>query len=244
MSSHRVATPVHSVHSMHSSVHNHQKPPAYPPRPTPIYPAGTPPHPAQPHLVGTFPHTVQPHPAGPPPAMRKKDLKKIRDPRLLEQAEVDKRLKALHRRAKWLDSQFSCCCGLLRFGIESLIGLIPIIGDFAGVFLAVTYMNTVRRRFNVPPGIVSQMTVNIAIDFFVGLVPILGDFIDTLFKANLRNYVLVEKYVHQQRSAAAQGQDLEEGGSGKQEQRPGYFPDLPLRPNVKAAAKTIVMGRR
>ncbi|KAJ2475867.1 hypothetical protein EV174_005124, partial [Coemansia sp. RSA 2320] len=121
-------------------------------------------------------------------------VKKIRDPRALDQAEVDRRLKALHRRARWLDSRFSCCCGLLRFGVESIIGLVPVIGDFAGVFLAVTYMNTIRRRFNVPPSIVSQMTVNIAIDFCVGLVPILGDLIDTLFKANMRNYVLVEKF--------------------------------------------------
>ncbi|KAJ2700111.1 hypothetical protein H4218_002195 [Coemansia sp. IMI 209128] len=172
-------------------------------------------------------------------------LKKIRDPRLLQQAEVDKRLKALHRRARWLDSRFSCFCGMLRFGVESLVGLIPVIGDFAGVFLAVTYMNTIRRRFDVPPSIVSQMTINIAIDFCVGLVPILGDLVDTIFKANMRNYALVETYVVQQRKAAA-AQDLEAGhgnGGGVQEPRPGYFPDVPLHFNAKTAAKTAIMGR-
>ncbi|KAJ2098515.1 hypothetical protein GGI16_004256 [Coemansia sp. S142-1] len=134
---------------------------------------------------------------------------------------------------------------MLRFGVESLVGLIPIIGDFAGVFLAVTYMNTIRRRFDVPPSIVSQMTINIAIDFCVGLVPILGDLVDTLFKANMRNYALVENYVLQQRKAA---QDLEVGGGGGgeglQEPRPGYFPDLPLRLNAKSAAKAVAMSRR
>ncbi|KAJ2796163.1 hypothetical protein H4S07_006298, partial [Coemansia furcata] len=159
------------------------------------------------------------------------------------QAEVDKRLKTLHRRARWLDSRFSCFCGMLRFGVESLIGLIPIIGDFAGVFLAVTYMNSIRRRFDVPPSIASQMTINIAIDFCVGLVPILGDLVDTLFKANMRNYVLVENYVLQQRKAAER--DLEVGGSGSngvQEPRPGYFPDVPIRFNAKTAA--TIMSRR
>ncbi|KAJ2494178.1 hypothetical protein IWW47_004772 [Coemansia sp. RSA 2052] len=224
MPSHRLDTPAHSVHSMPSSTHHHhhQTRPAYPPRP------------------------AQVHPAAAPPAKRGKDLKKIRDPRLLEQAEVDKRLKALHRRATWLDSRFSCFCGMLRFGVESLVGLIPVIGDFAGVFLAVTYMNTIRRRFDVPPSIVSQMTINIALDFCVGLVPILGDLVDTLFKANLRNYALVENYVLQQRKAA-HAQALEAGGGcggGVQEPRPGYFPELPLRFDAKAAAKTAVMGRR
>ncbi|KAJ1997271.1 hypothetical protein GGI06_006535 [Coemansia sp. S85] len=134
---------------------------------------------------------------------------------------------------------------MLRFGVESLVGLIPVIGDFAGVFLAVTYMNTIRRRFDVPPSIVSQMTINIAIDFCVGLVPILGDLVDTIFKANMRNYALVETYVVQQRKAAA-AQDLEAGhgnGGGVQEPRPGYFPDVPLHFNAKTAAKTAIMGR-
>ncbi|KAJ2753082.1 hypothetical protein GGI19_003383 [Coemansia pectinata] len=235
MPSHRIATPAHSsVHSVPSSTH--QARPAHSTYQT---------HQARPaHPTYQTHHQVhQVHPAA-TSKQGKGDvgLKKIRDPRLLQQAEVDKRLKALHRRARWLDSRFSCFCGMLRFGVESLIGLIPIIGDFAGVFLAVTYMNTIRRRFDVPPSIVSQMTINIAIDFCVGLVPILGDLVDTLFKANMRNYALVENYVLQQRKAA---QDLEVGGGEcVQEPRPGYFPDLPLRLNAKAAAKTAVMGRR
>ncbi|KAJ1809123.1 hypothetical protein LPJ56_004585, partial [Coemansia sp. RSA 2599] len=134
------------------------------------------------------------HPPAPSPKPSAKKLSKIRDPRVLEQAEVNVRLYRLKRRANWLDSQFSCCCGMLRFGVESLIGLIPVIGDFAGIFLAITYMNTVRRKFDIPPSIVSQMTINIAIDFCVGLVPLLGDLLDVFFKANMRNYMLVEKY--------------------------------------------------
>ncbi|KAI8318947.1 hypothetical protein GQ54DRAFT_250605, partial [Martensiomyces pterosporus] len=118
-----------------------------------------------------------------------------RDPASLPQTEVDTRLKSLRRRARFLDSQFSCCCGLFRFGVEAVIGLIPVIGDFAGVFLALTYMNTIRRKFDVPPSLVSQMMFNIAIDFVVGLVPLLGDIVDMMFKANMRNYRLVEEHV-------------------------------------------------
>ncbi|KAJ2049954.1 hypothetical protein IW146_004136 [Coemansia sp. RSA 922] len=223
MPSQRFDTLTHSsVHSTPSSTHQTR-----------------PPHQARPTHHQVHPAATSKHGKG------DAGLKKIRNPRLLQQAEVDKRLKALHRRARWLDSRFSCFCGMLRFGVESLVGLIPIIGDFAGVFLAVTYMNTIRRRFDVPPSIVSQMTINIAIDFCVGLVPILGDLVDTLFKANMRNYALVENYVLQQRKAA---QDLEVGGGGGgeglQEPRPGYFPDLPLRLNAKSAAKAVAMSRR
>ncbi|KAJ1644146.1 molecular chaperone [Coemansia asiatica] len=178
-----------------------------------------------------------------------KQLSKIRDPRVLEQSEVDKRLYKLHRRAKWLDSQFSCCCGMLRFGIDSLIGIIPVIGDFAGIFLAVTYMNTVRRKFDIPPSIVSQMVINIAIDFCVGLVPFLGDLIDTFFKANMRNYMLVEKYVKKQRES---GDDLEmgqrsaEGGTngkpGKRARIGEYIPKVPLNLRPDNIAKVATAG--
>ncbi|KAJ2706845.1 hypothetical protein FB645_001293 [Coemansia sp. IMI 203386] len=191
-------------------------------------------------------HSAQAAASHPSASARKptaKELRRIRDPRLLSDDVVEKRLKELHNRAKWLDSKFSCCCGLLRFGIESLIGLIPVIGDFAGVLLAISFMNTIRRRFDVPPSIVSQMTINIAIDFCVGLVPLLGDLIDTFFKANMRNYMLVEKYVEKQRKSGhdlEMGQRSENGGNdkpGKRARIGEYIPDLPLNLKPENIAK-------
>ncbi|KAI7829977.1 hypothetical protein BX661DRAFT_180833 [Kickxella alabastrina] len=108
-------------------------------------------------------HQQPPSHARPAPSISHKnsakELKNIRDPRLLQQAEVDKRLKSLRRRASWLDSKFSCCCGLFRFGMESVIGLIPVIGDFVGIFLALSFMNTIRRRFNVPASLLVEKYV-------------------------------------------------------------------------------------
>ncbi|KAJ1899358.1 hypothetical protein LPJ66_002164 [Kickxella alabastrina] len=211
-------------------------------------------HPAPPSS-----HHSHPGHARPAPSISHKnsakELKNIRDPRLLQQAEVDKRLKSLRRRASWLDSKFSCCCGLFRFGMESLIGLIPVIGDFVGIFLALSFMNTIRRRFNVPASLVSQMTINIAIDFCVGLVPILGDIIDVMFKANMRNYELVEKYVTEQRkAAAADAHNLELGlgldpGSGTAAHSGGFrarigefIPPVPLNLNAATVTKVATAG--
>ncbi|PIA14796.1 hypothetical protein COEREDRAFT_30875, partial [Coemansia reversa NRRL 1564] len=83
----------------------------------------------------------------------------------------------------------------VRFGVDSLIGLIPIIGDFAGVVLALLYVSMICKQFQTPASIKTQMFINVAIDFVVGLVPILGDIIDIMFKANMRNHRLIEKYV-------------------------------------------------
>ncbi|KAJ1720205.1 hypothetical protein LPJ53_005137 [Coemansia erecta] len=230
------------AHSIHQAEHHQEHPPMLPPRPHTNHSQALPPgH----HHSGQ--HQSQKHgqPNQAPALTHKptaKELRKIRDPRVLEQAEVDRRLKKLHTRAKWLDSKFSCCCGLLRFGIESIVGLIPIIGDFAGVFLAVTYMNTVRRQFNVPPSIVSQMTINIAIDFVVGLVPILGDLVDTLFKANMRNYTLVANHVKKQREA---NDDPEMGHNASKRARVAeYIPNVPLNLNAKTVAKVATAGAK
>lgn len=157
--------------------------------------------------------------------VKKTNPKKLRDPRQLKNAEIDERLRSLHKRAKFLDAKFTCCCGLLKVGLASLLGLIPVVGDFADLFLAVSFMNTVRRRFDVPAAIVSQMTTNIIIDFVVGLVPVVGDFFDILLRVNMRNYALVEEHVRKQQKAA---RDLEKGYLDAEEpSRPGYLPRLP-----------------
>jgi Domain of unknown function (DUF4112) len=40
-----------------------------------------------------------------------------------------------------------------------------------------------------------MMYVNVALDFVVGLIPLAGDFADMLFKANSRNYKLLEMHL-------------------------------------------------
>ncbi|KAJ1964231.1 molecular chaperone [Dipsacomyces acuminosporus] len=205
--------------------------PSLPPRPSAPAPAPAPltEHQKQHHHVETQATTT-------------KGLKKVRDPLKLPQTEVDARLKSLKKRAKFLDSQFSCCCGMFRFGIESIIGLVPVIGDFAGVFLAMTYMNTIRRRFDIPAAMASQMMFNIAVDCIVGLVPLLGDLVDTLFKANMRNYKLVEEYVQNSRASVSL-RELEEGSgnhhshSRNQQAAAGYIPKIPLK------SKTVIAGK-
>ncbi|KAJ2726161.1 hypothetical protein GGI07_000800 [Coemansia sp. Benny D115] len=205
-------------------------------------------HQSHPHQHGTNEH------AQPPPQKKKmtsKELRKLRNPQLLEQAEVDKRLKQLRSRAKTLDSKFSCCCGLFRFGVESLVGLLPVIGDFAGIIMAVMFMNSIRRRFDLPANIVSQMTINIAIDFCVGLIPLLGDIVDVMFKANMRNYTLVEEYVTKQREQAS---SLEEGigmdsaaakeNRGRRERAGDYIPSVPLNLSPANLIKVAATGTR
>ena len=46
-----------------------------------------------------------------------------------------------------------------------------------------------------PASIISQMWLNVAIDFLVGLVPFVGDLMDAVFRCNTKNVALLEKHL-------------------------------------------------
>ncbi|KAJ2568767.1 molecular chaperone [Coemansia sp. RSA 1813] len=134
---------------------------------------------------------------------------------------------------------------MFRFGIEPLIGIIPIIGDFAGVVASLMLVACIRGHFDLPASIVTQMFINVAIDFAVGLVPILGDIVDMMFKANMRNYNLAKQYVEEKQREAATMHNLEGGMANgyKPPQHPqtaaSYVPHVPLQPGAKRTCRVI-----
>ncbi|RKP25833.1 hypothetical protein SYNPS1DRAFT_7246, partial [Syncephalis pseudoplumigaleata] len=85
------------------------------------------------------------------------------------------------------------CC--LSVGVDPLIGLLPVVGDFAGVFLSAMLLYSAMQAWQLPSSLVSQMVLNIIIDALAGFVPIIGDLADFLFKCNLRNCDLLEAHL-------------------------------------------------
>lgn len=81
----------------------------------------------------------------------------------------------------------------IRFGWESVIGIVPAIGDVIGVFFALLVY---RKCCSIEGGLDStlkmRMMINIIIDFAVGLVPFVGDLADAAFKCNTKNLRLLE----------------------------------------------------
>lgn len=99
------------------------------------------------------------------------------------------------RRAYILDYGFNLCG--IRFGMSSLIGLIPAFGDFLDLFMALMVVRTCQTIDDgLPTNIRSKMYTNIVLDFFVGLVPFLGDIADALYRCNTRNVVLLEQHLN------------------------------------------------
>lgn len=99
----------------------------------------------------------------------------------------------LERLAHWLDSVFEIPGLGLRFGIDSLLGLLPGVGDTASA-LASVYILQAATKFGVPRVTIARMTLNIGIDLLVGAIPVIGDLFDVYWKANRKNVELLRRH--------------------------------------------------
>jgi hypothetical protein len=96
--------------------------------------------------------------------------------------------------ARLLDSAVTVPGTNIRFGADSLIGLIPGLGDIAGAVLS-GYIVLVATRLGAPASVVARMLLNIGVDTVVGSVPVLGDLFDVAWKSNQMNVALLERHL-------------------------------------------------
>lgn len=105
----------------------------------------------------------------------------------------------LERFSKLTDSSIGIPFTKFNIGLEAVIGLIPVIGDAAGLILSI-YVLIEAQRLGVSKRIKTKMIINMLIDFVGGLVPFFGDIFDAFFKANTRNTQLLKKHLNKQLS--------------------------------------------
>lgn len=80
-----------------------------------------------------------------------------------------------------------------RVGLDSLIGLIPGIGDSVMLVASLRIIH-LGHQLGLPRALKFSMAKNALIDYALGFVPIIGDIVDMFFKANLRNVRIMEKW--------------------------------------------------
>lgn len=109
----------------------------------------------------------------------------------LDEAELA-RVKRLRKLAFLLDSQFRIPGTKIRFGLDSILGLLPGAGDTVTAMMA-AYIVFEAWRIGIPKQIIGRMLGNLLIDWVIGSVPVIGDIFDVGFKANERNIRLIEE---------------------------------------------------
>ena len=108
--------------------------------------------------------------------------------------------RRLNRLAWLLDSSIPIPGTRLSIGIDALIGLVPFIGDLAGVLLSSTILIE-AARLGAGRSVLARMALNVAVEGLAGLVPFAGDVFDAAWKANQRNLALFEAHLDNPRQA-------------------------------------------
>lgn len=96
--------------------------------------------------------------------------------------------------ARLLDDMIKIPGTRIGIGLDPILNFIPFAGDAAGTAMGAVLLVT-AVRMNVPKRVLAQMFVNISIDALVGAIPFLGHVFDFFWKANRKNFDLLEKYV-------------------------------------------------
>ena len=100
--------------------------------------------------------------------------------------------------AHLLDDAFRIPGTSLRFGLDGIVGLIPGLGDILGGLASCILLVAAWVR-GAPYVTLARMVVNIGIEVLLGAVPLLGAIFDVAWKANRRNYRLLERHLAQPR---------------------------------------------
>ena len=109
----------------------------------------------------------------------------------------EQRLARFEAIAKLLDVAFILPGTNIRYGIDGLIGLIPVIGDIITTAVSLWLVRE-ARALGAPWYITARMLGNVAVDGVVGMVPFAGDAFDVMFRANMRNVRLLRRWLDKQ----------------------------------------------
>ena len=109
----------------------------------------------------------------------------------------EQRLARLDAIAKLLDVAFIVPGTKFRYGIDGLIGLIPVVGDIITTAISLWIVRE-ARALGAPWHITTRMLANVAVDGAIGLVPVAGDAFDVMFRANVRNVRMLKRWLEKQ----------------------------------------------
>ncbi len=109
----------------------------------------------------------------------------------------EQRLARLDALARLLDVAFILPGTSIRYGIDGLIGLIPVVGDIITTAISLWLVRE-ARALGAPWHVTARMLGNVALDGVVGMVPLAGDAFDVLFRANIRNVRLLRRWMDKQ----------------------------------------------
>jgi len=107
--------------------------------------------------------------------------------------EMDNRLRWVGHVARLMDSQFRLPGTRFRFGLDPLLGLLPVVGDLSSFAVSAALIVTMMRH-GATGAVVVRMVLNALFDAVIGAIPLIGNIFDFAYKANDRNVELLRRH--------------------------------------------------
>lgn len=104
---------------------------------------------------------------------------------------VRKRIEAMEH---LLERSFSVPGTKIPIGVDSIVGLVPVLGDIITTALG-AYIVWEAKNLGMPKWKLWRMAGNVGFDAVLGAVPVVGDAADFLFRSNTRNLRIVKKHL-------------------------------------------------
>lgn len=81
----------------------------------------------------------------------------------------------------------------IRFGIDPLLNVIPGVGNNLAAVTSM-YLLWIAYQLKAPSKAYLRMLWNIGVDYLLGIVPVAGIVFDAMYRANVKNFIVIEKY--------------------------------------------------
>ncbi|MGX7951451.1 DUF4112 domain-containing protein [Tsuneonella sp. HG249] len=111
---------------------------------------------------------------------------------------VRRRIESMER---LLENSFTVPGINYKVGLDSIVGLVPVVGDFVAAAMGM-YLVWEARNLGLPKWKLWRMTGNVAVDTAVGAIPVVGDVVDFVFKSNTRNLKIVKRHLDKHHPAS------------------------------------------
>ena len=95
---------------------------------------------------------------------------------------------------KLLERSFVIPGTKIPFGLDSIIGLVPVLGDVVTAAMG-AYMVWEARNLGMSKWHLLRMTANVGVDTVLGAIPLVGDAFDLVFRSNSKNLRIIKKHL-------------------------------------------------
>jgi Domain of unknown function (DUF4112) len=82
----------------------------------------------------------------------------------------------------------------IPFGLDSIIGLVPVLGDLVTAAMG-AYMVWEARNLGMGKFQLLRMAANVGIDTAIGAIPLAGDAFDFLWRSNSKNLRIIKRHL-------------------------------------------------